>query len=324
LETLLCLYFSFRIRGIPTPQRIEKAWNEKALGGSPTMRPELECAPCTLKWVYERAGVLANDEGRFLLSQSILRTLSQEFYSEANLGLICNRIIEAVDEFMLHSSQYYDPFKLKSNQRAKELLSPAKIFIDKGQTDQEKLIRACGLASASNIAPIGGPSETFAFQEVVNILVGKNPFPAVMGDVFEAVKKAKQVLYITDNAGEIGFDSLLISKLKEMGLRITLLVKEDPFFEDATTKDASFFHLEGVVDNLLTVKGLFVPTHSPSSLSDSLNQSDLVISKGTGNYESLHSELVNKPILYMLKVKCKPTAQKIGADIGAFVVRMDT
>lgn len=288
------------------------------------MRPELECAPCIFKWIYERAGVLADEERRFLLSRSILRTLSKEFCSGANLGSICNRILETIDEFMLSSAQYYEPFKLKSNQHAKELLSAAEILIDQGQTDQEKVIRTCCLASAGNIAPIGGPSETFTFQEVITILKGKNPLPIVMGGVYEAAKKAKQILYIADNAGEIGFDSLLISKLKEWGPKITLLVKEDPFFEDATIKDVSFFHLDRLVDVLLTTKGFFVPTQGSSSLTDSLHQSDLVISKGTGNYEALQGEMNGKPTIYMLKVKCKPIAAHIGADLGNFVVKIYT
>ena len=287
------------------------------------MKPGLECASCTSKWVYERAGVLSDDEGRFSLSRRILKALSQEFYSNVNLGLMCNKIVESTGESLIHASRYYDPFKQESNQRARELLPSAKIFIDKGQTDQERLIRACCLASASNIAPIGGPSETFAFQEVIDILVRKNPLPIVMGDIFEAVKKAKQVLYITDNAGEIGFDSLLISKLREMGSKITLLVKEDPFFEDATTRDASFFYLDQEVDNLLTVKSLFVPTHCPSSLRDSLDKSDLVISKGTGNFEALKDELDGKKAIFMLKVKCGPIAADTGVDLGSFIVKLD-
>ena len=208
------------------------------------MKPDLECAPCLLKWVYERAGVLADGEKRFQLIRSVMETLSQEFHSEANLGLITNRIIEAIDEFIFQSAPYYDEFKTKSNQFALELIPSARSFIDEGQTEQEKFVRACCLASASNVAPIGGPSESFKFQEVINIFVGENPFPVVMGDIFGAAKKAGHVLYITDNAGEIGFDSLLISKLKEMGLRITLVVKEDHFFEDATMRDASFFRLD--------------------------------------------------------------------------------
>jgi uncharacterized protein with ATP-grasp and redox domains len=251
-----------------------------------------------------------------------LGALSQQFHSDTNLGSMCNKIVDAADKFMLHSSQYYKPLKLRSNQHAKELLSPAKEFIDQGQTDREKLIRMCCLAAASNIAPVGVISETLKFQEVKDIFAGKSPWPVVMGDVFETLKKAKQILYVTDNAGEIGFDSLLISKLKEMGSRITLLVKEDPFFEDATTEDASFFHLDRLVDDLLTVKGLFVPPTSPPSLKNSLDKSDLIISKGTGSFEALRDEVNGKPAIFMLKVKCKPVAAMTKVDIGNFIVQI--
>jgi len=288
------------------------------------LKPELECASCTLKWVYERAGVLADREARFLLSRSLLRALSQEFHSDANLGLMCNRIVEAADKFVLHSSQFYKPLKQKSNQNAKELLAAAKNFIDQAQTDREKFIRMCCLTAASNIAPVGGPSDSLKFQEVKDILAGKSPWPVVVGDLFETAKKAKQILYVTDNAGEIGFDSLLISRLKEMGSRITLLVREDPFFEDATIEDASFFHLDRLVDDLLTVKGLFVPPRSPSSLRDSFDKSDLIISKGTGNLEALSDEVDGKPAIFMLKVKCKPVAALTKLDIGSFIVQIQT
>jgi uncharacterized protein with ATP-grasp and redox domains len=144
-----------------------------------------------------------------------------------------------------------------------------------------------------------------------------------MGDVFGAAEEAKEILYITDNAGEIGFDSLLISKLKEMGSKINLLVKEEPFFDDATTEDALFFGMDRSVDRLLTVKGIFVPRESPPSLTEVLKKTDLVIAKGTGNYEALKDQVHGKAILYMLKVKCHPIARKIGAQIGNFIVKIE-
>jgi len=235
---------------------------------------------------------------------------------------LANRTIEPIEEFVLQSSQYYDPFKLKSNHHAKELMPKAKTFIDHGKTEQERLVRAICLASASNIAPIGGPSGSFKFQEIIDILDGKKSFPLVMGDVFKNIKKAKRIFYITDNAGEIGFDGLLISQLKEMGKEITLIVKEDPFFEDATLKDASFFNLDHLVDHLFTVKGLFVPNDIPSPLMEAFYQSDLILSKGTGNYEALQDEVNEKPVIYMLKIKCKPIAERVGVDIGTFVVKV--
>lgn len=286
------------------------------------MKPELECAPCLHIWLYERAGVLTDNETRFQLSRSILRILSEEFRSDINLAHLANRTIEPIEEYVIQSSQYYNPFKLKSNQHAYELLTKAKIFIDQGKTEQERLIRACGLASASNIAPIGGPSGSFKFQEVIDILEGKKALPVVMGDVFKFIHKAKRIFYITDNAGEIGFDGLLISQLKEMGKETTLLVKEDPFFEDATLKDVTFFNLDHLVDHLFMVKGLFVPTQTPSPLMEAFHQSDLILSKGTGNFEALQDEVNEKPVIYMLKVKCKPISEKVRVDLGTFIVKV--
>ncbi len=285
------------------------------------MKPELECAPCLHIWLYERAGVLTDHETCFQLSRSILRILSEEFRSDVNLALLANKTIEPIEEYVVQSSQYYNPFKLKSNQHARELLPEAKNFIDQGKTEQERLIRACCLASVSNIAPIGGPSGSFKFQEVIDLLAEKKPLPVVRGNVFEAIKTAKKIFYITDNAGEIGFDGLLISQLKEMGKEITLLVKEDPFFEDATITDVTFFNLDHLVDHLYTVKGLFVPTQTPSPLMEAFNQSDLILSKGTGNFEALYEEVNQKPVIYMLKVKCRPISQRVGVEMGTFLVK---
>jgi len=109
-----------------------------------------------------------------------------------------------------------------------------------------------------------------------------------------------------------------------MGLKVTLVVKEAPFFEDTTEKDASFFAMDKLADNILTVKGVFVPSENTAPLADAFRQSDLVIAKGTGNYEALAGEFVDKTVIYMLKVKCEPLAINIGADIGNFIVKLET
>jgi uncharacterized protein with ATP-grasp and redox domains len=168
------------------------------------------------------------------------------------------------------------------------------------------------------------PGEAFRFQEATNILKGKNPLPIFIGDVFGTAQRAIRILYLTDNAGEVGFDSLLIATLKGMGATVNLVVKEDPFFEDATREDALFFAMDKLVDNIFTVNGFFVPGRSTSQLSNIFKKSDLVIAKGTGNYEALNDQGHEKAILYMLKVKCHPIARKTGVDIGSFIVKIET
>ena len=277
-----------------------------------------------MKWVYERAGILATEKGRFQIIKRISEILARELHPEANVGMLSNRITHSITEYVSLSADYYGEIKLKSNQLVQKLLPSAKKYIDKGRNPRDRFQRACRLASASNIAPMSVPGEAFRFKETSNILKGKNPLPTLIGDVFGVTQRATRILYLTDNAGEVGFDSLFIAKLREMGSTVTLVVKEDPFFEDATMKDALFFSMDKLVDNIFTVNGFFIPGKSTFQLSNIYKKSDLVIAKGTGNYEALKDRRRGKPTLYMLKVKCLPIARKTGAKIGSFIVKSET
>ena len=47
--------------------------------------------------------------------------------------------------------------------------------------------------------------------------------------------------------------------------------------------------------------------------------SDLILSKGQGNYESLSGE--NRPIFFLLNVKCPVIAEDIHCDVGELVLK---
>ncbi len=51
----------------------------------------------------------------------------------------------------------------------------------------------------------------------------------MIDELLEVIKASNHVLYVTDNAGEIGFDSLVIQQIKELGPQVTLVVKEKTF-----------------------------------------------------------------------------------------------
>ena len=288
------------------------------------LQPDLECAPCIFKWVYERAGIRATEKARFQLVRRISKIHARQFHAETNVGALSNRITGSIGEYLSNSASYYRDIKRKNNQLVQALLPSAKKYLGKGRTPQERFQRACRLASASNVAPMTVPGEAFRFQEAPLILKGKTSSPALIGDVFGTAQRATRILYLTDNAGEVGFDSLLIATLREMGATVNLVVKEDPFFEDATMRDALFFSMDKLVDNILTVNGFFIPGSSPSQLSHIFKKTDLVIAKGTGNYEALMDHRYGKATLYMLKVKCQPIARKTGAQVGSFIVKIDT
>jgi hypothetical protein len=66
-----------------------------------------------------------------------------------------------------------------------------------------------------------------------------------------------------------------------------------------------------------------MPKEIPAALKNLYQESDLIISKGTGNYEALRGEVKRKTAIYMLKIKCGPIAKEVGVDIGSFVVKLE-
>src|SRR5690606_18131494 len=109
---------------------------------------------------------------------------------------------------------------------------------------------------------------------------GKGSMPVLQGDLHGAVMNAENILYLTDNAGEIGFDSLVIAMLKDMGKKVTLVVKEPAYFEDATMEDALFYGLDQVADKLIAVNKVFVPGKGAGPVRRAYRDSDLLVVKG--------------------------------------------
>jgi len=127
--------------------------------------------------------------------------------------------------------------------------------------------------------------------------------------------KGNSYLISYDNAGEVGFDSLLIATLREMDATVNLVVKKDPFFEDATIQDASPFL--SIISGLIfsPVNGFFIPEIAPPSSLTSLKQVTLSSQKAQ-ELRGPQGKLRGKRVIYLLKVKCNPISTGYRAPVG--------
>jgi uncharacterized protein with ATP-grasp and redox domains len=287
------------------------------------MKPFAECALCILEWTFGRTAPHLGESQRVELMNTLLGVLYDEFSVDRNLALIAKRTLDSVHSRVLAAASNCDAIKKASNDVVKALLPDARRFIQKGKTPQECFERACCLASTGNVSPIAAPTGALKFSDAENLMAKRGPFPTVMGDVYETARNKRRVLFLFDNAGEIGFDSLLIEQFKAMGAAVTLVLKKEPFFEDATLRDAVYFGLDKLSDHALSVKTLFIPGENEAALDEAFEESDLVIAKGTFNFECLYGEDLGKPVIYMLKSKCGPVSKKSGVDRGKFFVRLE-
>jgi len=287
------------------------------------MRPHAECGACLIHWVFERTAPYIAERKTRTLVRDIVEVLLHDLSPQANVGSLCNRTVHAALRATPDLASHYRCLKQRSNENAKKIIGEARRYVDGVGSLESKLSRACYLAAASNVAPLNAPASPYTFQEVHDLMQRQGADRAVIGDLFDAAKNARHVLYVADNAGEIGFDSLAIQQIKRWGAKVTLVVKKQTFFEDVTREDTRAFGLGKLVDEIIAAPGFLVPDEMDEHTAASFRSSDLVISKGTGSYEALHGEIRDKRAVFMLKVKCRPIARELGLNEGNIIVKTE-
>ncbi|MBQ3214974.1 MAG: DUF89 family protein [Oscillospiraceae bacterium] len=120
----------------------------------------------------------------------------------------------------------------------------------------------------------------------------------------QELSKAKKLLYLTDNAGEIGFDRICAEQIQKAfpDLQITFCVRGDYAQNDATREDALAVGVPfPVIDNGNDVAGTELSLLSDEAKS-AMDAADVIISKGQGNAETLLGCGYN--IYYAFLIKC--------------------
>lgn len=119
--------------------------------------------------------------------------------------------------------------------------------------------------------------------------------------------QAKSLVYLTDNCGEIVLDKLAVEVLKEQypDTEITVIVRGEPVVNDATMEDAEEVGLTSIVKvigNGNNVGGTWLPGINKETRT-LLDNADVILAKGQGNFETLHDCGMN--IYYLFLCKCQ-------------------
>ena len=123
---------------------------------------------------------------------------------------------------------------------------------------------------------------------------------------------AKELLYLTDNAGEIGFDRVLAEAIQARfpGLAITFCVRGGPAQNDATRADAAQVGIPfPVIDSGSNIAGT-VPELLGEEAAAAFRRADVVLAKGQGNAETLLG--CGRRVYYAFLVKCARFVRRCG------------
>ena len=123
---------------------------------------------------------------------------------------------------------------------------------------------------------------------------------------------AKELLYLTDNAGEIGFDRVFAEEIQRYfpDLHITFCVRGGPALNDATREDAAAVGIPfDLIDNGTCIPGTVLEQVSEECKA-AVEKADVIFAKGQANVETLLGCGLN--VYYAFLVKCVKFQQEFG------------
>lgn len=281
------------------------------------MKVEAECAACILsRAAAEATEATTNPALRFRAMAELIRLLNKEFRPTAvpaDLGTKRDRLIKRITG----NNDPYKRSKRISNEKALKTLPYARKLVEEGYAQQDRFKKACLCAIVGNVMEFDIPGHRFtfnglrkSFREAEKDLVIDDVYK-----IYDIAKKAHSVLYLTDNAGEIVFDTLLVEQLKNMGLTVIVVVKREPVINDATLEDAEACGMGKIADKVITTGtdavGL-APKEVSAEFLNVYDSVDLVFAKGMGYAETLTEYKLKKPHALLFRTKCNPVANFFG------------
>ena len=285
------------------------------------MRTHLECIPCFIKQSLEAACMATDDKKtQTEVLKEVMKHLQNISFTSSPPEL--SRDVHQIIKRITKSEDPYKKVKDQSNEMAKKQYPYLKKLVTESD---DPLLMAIKLSIVGNVIDFGTMNRLNVDDMIDNAV--KLEFDASSYSQFKRVlDQSETILFLADNTGEIFFDKLLLEELVEKQKQITYVVKANPIINDATVEDA---YLAGI-DKLATIidgysgqnqsaPGMILPYASKEFL-DIFESSDMVISKGQGNYEGLSD--VDRDVFFMLVAKCPLVARDIGGEVGKIILRV--
>ena len=262
------------------------------------------CVQCLLNKQIQNAQGLGDDETLFSFTKACMQIIL-DGEPEDNSSVIGARINKLYAEFFGISQDRFQAEKEASNRFIMERLEKIRQRV---QISADPVLTALQYAILGNYIDFSALGKNVSFETLEKMLETPEKF-AFTGSTYESfcreLANAKTFLYVTDNAGELGFDWVLAEELKRRypNLQITFCVRGYPVYNDATREDYAYMGIPfPVMDSGSDIGGTDLKYVSQQTR-DAVANADIVLAKGMGNTETLWG--CGHNVYYAFLVKCK-------------------
>lgn len=212
------------------------------------------------------------------------------------------------DLFRKHFNVGPDRFAEEKAMSNKFVMDRMQTLVSRVEAQEDPVYAALQFSILGNYIDFSALRGEVSFEELEKMLdsalemdLSKETYASFCKDL----ETGKKLLYITDNAGEIGFDRIFAQQIQKAypHLQITFCVRGGPIQNDATREDALAMDLSfPVIDSGNAVGGTVLSTLSPEA-KQAMEEADVVIAKGMGNTETMYGCGYN--VYYAFLVKCE-------------------
>jgi uncharacterized protein with ATP-grasp and redox domains len=274
-----------------------------------------ECYYCLKRLVVHAAELATEDNHlRSNVENAGMRVLDKH-YSKQDVSIVVASKIHHEIKKVSGNNDPYRQIKDREIELARTMFEQAKSQYDDTLADLIKL------AVLGNSMDFFKPVETISEKDInekIKFYIDDT------GRFEKKLERAKKVLYLADNSGEVFFDIPLIKHIGQI-TEVKYVVKALPVQNDLTLEE---IRIAGVEDEIVEIidTGTATPgidfAQASREFIEEFENADLILAKGMGYYESLTELPAKGRVFHCFRAKCRPVADSAGVPVDSFVAML--
>ncbi|MEN6338013.1 MAG: ARMT1-like domain-containing protein [Phycisphaerales bacterium] len=280
------------------------------------MRTYFDCIACSVRQVLDSVRMISDDES---VHERVIRELLG-MWQRVDMRQSPPAMAQQIHRLVRQITGVRDPYlevKNRYNEFALGLYPELRERVERSPDPFETAVR---LAIAGNIIDFGVNSniEQHTVHEAIMRSLTEPLDLDALAALKQAIGRAKDILFLGDNTGEIVLDRLLLERMPRE--KVTYVVRGGPILNDALMADAEVAGLTDIVE--VIDNGSDAPGTIPETCSESFCRrfegADLIIAKGQGNFETMND--TPKNAFFLLRPKCAVLARHLNCQLGRLLI----
>ena len=272
------------------------------------------CLECQFRRNLELARTLGSEDQAMAFARDLM-----DMYSKGPEDVCSVWFTPRISQLLQqHYGLPVDRLRTEKEQSNRFVLERMELLRSRVQASPDPILAGLRLSIIGNYLDFSALQGRVSFEEFEQLLAqadGMTFDEDVYRRFVQDLQKGQRLLYLTDNAGEIGFDRIFAEAIAQRfpQLSITFCVRGGPTLNDATREDAALVGIPfPVIDNGSCIPGTIPELLSPEA-AQQLRTADVILSKGMANAETLLGS--GYPIYYALLVKCQRFSAVFGKPL---------